>query len=88
MTETAIQLAKARLDDALKAVVGAASDERVRLAYEHGYRAGIEHGAAMKRADRTAYRRGYGAGYSAAKRGAPEQPDGATTGRPRLKAAP
>jgi len=84
VSETAIQLARARLDDALKALVGAASDERARLAYERGYRAGAEHATARSREDRVAYRRGYSAGYSAGKRGRPEQPDDAETGRPRL----
>lgn len=80
-----MQLARARLDDALRALIGAASDERVRLAYEHGYRAGVEHGNPDERRERVAYRRGYSAGYSAGKRGAPEQPYGASTGRPRLR---
>jgi ribosome modulation factor len=81
----AMRLAKARLNDAFVAVVHAASDDRVRLAYEQGYNAGLEHGQAMARGDRTVYRRGYSAGYSAGRRGAPEQLFGAGTGRPRLR---
>ena len=85
MSETAMQLAKARLDNALKAVVQVASDERARLAYEHGYAAGEEHGR-KARDDRETYRRGYSAGYAAGRRGSEAQLDGAATGRPRLSA--
>lgn len=54
-------------------------DERVRRAYEHGYRAGVksETRRVDKRTDRESYRRGYEAGYKAGRRGSRAFPDGA-----------
>jgi hypothetical protein len=90
MSDDATRLARARLLDALEAVVKCAADERVRLAYEHGYLAGKRDALTPQEADQRArevergiYRRGYSAGYTAGTRGKPEAPDGTGTGRPR-----
>lgn len=69
-----------RFNGALAEVIREQSDELVRQAYGHGYKAGVS----SADVDRAVYRRGYLAGYNAARRGAPSYPDGAPSGRERF----
>ena len=78
-----LDFARQRLSDALATVIRLSAEERVRLAYQHGYKAGQRE--AMVKADRVVYRRGYMAGYKSGKKGAPACPDGAPSGRRRLE---